>query len=582
MKKANAIWGVKSQLNNSTSLSALLLAKASIVSVLLITTHTAYADDRIVSSGEIVTSPIALSDGDTLNIQHNGAITVTGVQGVTGSGTIANITNAGTVTSNGSNAFSISGFLANFNNTTSGVISAGSRALFANNIGNFTNAGVIESDTFGISVGNIVNFANSGSIKGDTIAIRSATIDNFTNSGTIESGGAQAVVMLGIGSSNINFNAGSIITGTFYIDGVDDTFNFGKGLSAVIKLENGAPDVTNFSSPINFSDSTTRAQADVSSMGIMGDVLADLTNSIGSVAKTRIDLAILGSSNSHDAGYGYGVRNKTGHYWSSGWGATSFKNATSTSAATSSVAAGGLVGVDWDNGDDTLFGMYGGIGLGHISVNVKNGQTTDMQNYTAGTYIARQTDIGMLHFNTLGGVINFDSDRITGNQTARANYKGYFIAPTLGLTNEMELAGRQVFTSVSAGYSGLFLDGYSETGSSNNLTVANRNIHQLNARAEVSWIKEISAPDGRKSKLIPFLGLEGSTGVGGDDTNISFLGKTTTFNPNGNNSVGSVFAGAKFSYEISDKTSVFGRFEASYDTSDTAQAAAQIGLSIKF
>ncbi|WP_162653010.1 autotransporter outer membrane beta-barrel domain-containing protein [Lentilitoribacter sp. Alg239-R112] len=539
---------------------------------------------NLINSGVISGSSRGISASEITNLSNSGMIDG-GLDGISVLD-IVDFSNSGTI-QGGLHGIRATVTVANLINH--GTISGGGGDGIEGNgatITNLINTGSITGGAYGVDAISLANLNNSGTITGGTQGINisgGAGASTITNSGTIDGSSGYSIILSGAEADTINLEPGSILIGGFYLVGAADTVNFGAGLSTIVSLGNNEPGTTNFGSPVNYSDAGTRAQADVSTQSVMGDVLLGVTSSIGNGAQTRIDAASFGGTST---GFGYGTEDnvvgKTGTYWVSGWGTASRTKASSSFATTTHVAGGGLVGADWFDENGDLYGVYGGAGVGRIRVDVKNGQETDTNSFYGGIYGKRQMGEGAITLDLLAGWMNFDSKRIVGMATATAKYNGFFFAPTLGYEKDITLGEQQMLASASVGYSGLYLGGYSETGSAGNLTVASRNIHQLNARGELAWQKEIGSGSEHVTKIQPYLGLEGSVGFGGNNATATFLGATTTFKAANSNSVARGFVGAKFNTAMSENSSVFGRLEASYDTGSTAQIGGKIGFAVKF
>lgn len=549
---------------------------------------------NLINSGTIYGSNAGtLTGGSVSNIYNSGTIYGAGNYGILVIDALTQLTNTGTISGVTHGVVANTVITDLFN---SGTISGGNVGVIASDlITNIVNSGtIIGTNDVGIfSRGSATTLINSGTISGGTgvdlgqtaIATDRAII---TNSGTIEGTGGIAIYLQGIGVDTLNLEAGSILIGTVDMVGANDTINFGKGLSAVVNLGGTEPSSTNFTSPVNYSDASTRVQGDISTLGAMGHVLEDVAGGITSAVRTRLDTVSLSDNleSNNGAGFGYGTRETIGtfggSYWGSVWGSTSHIGSSSFTAATTHATAGSLLGADWIDDSGDLYGVFGGAGLGNIQVDVKRGQKTDTQNFYGGAYSKRQIGEGIFDFNLLGGWINFNSERYVDTETALANYKGWFIAPTIGYNRPITLGNQHLLASTSVGYSGLFLDGYSESGSSSNLTVGSRAIHQLNARGELSWFKEGKITSDRSFNYMPFIGLDARYGIGGNDATVSMLGNTVTFNPGGDAVLTRAFVGTKLNMAINENASVFGRIEASYDTTNTSQLNGQIGFAVKF
>lgn len=565
----------------------------------------------LTNGGTIIGNDIAIEAKTITNLTNSGSITGNNASAIKAD-IIASLTNSGTIIGNDegidvNNAVTVynlvggtitalsDGIKAGDNSkiTNWGTIKGGDEGVELDNNSSVVNYGTIKSGPTdeGVQLGFDASVKNTGTINGGSTGIQIASgrvensgsitgvigieaisgAGNITNSGTVEGTGGIAIKFRGNNSNTLNLNAGSILIGTVDMRGPNDILNFGTGLSTLVKLSRLEPITTNFSSPVNYSDTTTRAQADVSSLGAMRNLLSDITRGIGGVAKTRIDTANNSGSNTGT------------NYWLSRWGSFSSTQSTSSFSQTNLNTAGNLFGADRFDNNGNLVGIYGGSGSGQIAVNVINGQATNTRSFYSGLYSKQQLANGNLNFDLKGGALNFDSERFSDGQNAKAKFRGYFIAPTVGYSKKTTKGQDKMKVSVSAGYSGLFLNRYTEEGlTAGNLSVASRDIHQLNARGELSWFNEIEDASGQTTTITPYLGLEGAMSIGSNNATVDFMGKTTTFNTGNNDTTARTFAGARFNKTITNTMSLFGSVEVSTDIVDNRQLNAQLGLSVRF
>lgn len=546
--------------------------------------------DDLVNSGTI-TGAFGVSGLGISNLKNYGSI-----RGITGdaihaTASISYIYNTGIIDGN-DEGIEVLGALGNLVN--SGVISGGDRGIYTHtDITNLVNSGTISATNFDgvVAGGRIDLLTNSGNISGTTgIRVSGALLQGseIINSGIIEGTGGTAITFAGGNFNTIQLEAGSVLIGTVDFTGPNSILSFGKGLSSIITLSGTEPGMTNFTSPVNYSDGTTRAQGDASYLGALDDLLEGVSGSITTTVKTRLHAAkssITNRNNDND-GFAYVNAEDTGEqnnsFWASGWFSAKSIGSTSSFAPTYYTAGGSVLGMDRTDVDGEVTGIYGGGGFGRFGVDVKRGQTIHTQNVYGGFYSQRNIGAGSLNINILGGRMSFDSNRAVEAENAEARYNGWFFAPTIGYEQELEIGEQQLLASGSIGYSGMFLEGYTESGSSSNLTVGARNIHQLNARGEISWLKYDASIAGHLINYAPYVGLEGRYNVGSNAATVGMLGNTATFDVGGSRSLARAFIGTKFDKAISETSQVFGRFEASHDTSNSAQFNAQIGFSVKF
>ena len=115
-----------------------------------------------------------------------------------------------------------------------------------------------------------------------------------------------------------------------------------------------------------------------------------------------------------------------------------------------------------------------------------------------------------------------------GVETASAEYDGYFIAPELFASME---AGNGFAVSGKLRYTGYFLDGFSEQGSSGAVTVDSRDMHLLNGRLQLDTRHESTLSDGSENVINFYVGVEGQSNLGSDDDQRCVAGAANCVRP---------------------------------------------------
>jgi len=134
--------------------------------------------------------------------------------------------------------------------------------------------------------------------------------------------------------------------------------------------------------------------------------------------------------------------------------------------------------------------------------------------------------------------------------------------------------------SVRLRYTGLFLDGYAENGAAGNLTVSDRDIHQLQGRLQFAFPMQYLL-DGKHVRFAPRFGIEVRSVIDGENVNATLLGQSIIFDPDGQDEVVSGFAGADLTVQYNPSTTFFGTFEANTDD-DSYQLSGHAGARIRF
>ncbi|CAN0600031.1 unnamed protein product, partial [Ectocarpus sp. 12 AP-2014] len=220
---------------------------------------------------------------------------------------------------------------------------------------------------------------------------------------------------------------------------------------------------------------------------------------------------------------------------------------------------GGLAaGIDVPLDSLTSLGVMAGFALS-TSENEIDTQTTDTTSYYAGVYASTQA-LGLAWDGALTvGYADFEQERIaannlvaTGLETANADFGGWFINPQVTATRQANnpLAGIGIGLlrgsyaleqSLTLSYAGLFLDGYTETNTTNPLTLDTRAIHVASARAALA---------------LPFE----ATHIGGAVTTLRLIGGLEARTQFGENTISGVLLGQAVSTTLDDEEATLGAF----------------------
>jgi outer membrane autotransporter protein len=186
--------------------------------------------------------------------------------------------------------------------------------------------------------------------------------------------------------------------------------------------------------------------------------------------------------------------------WASGFGGESKQNADGVVLPATDVAHGGAPGIDRAFGPNLRLGAFAGGGASREDVELSV-QSINSTYAFGGAYGRFDWATQYLDFSLYGGSISNSSSRgITNNtvasgfETATASYGGWFISPALSNGYRIPFKDILVTPRVSVRYVGGSLDGYSESGSEQDLSVGRRSINDLEERAEVefSTLKPVS------------------------------------------------------------------------------------------
>ncbi|MCB1480935.1 MAG: autotransporter outer membrane beta-barrel domain-containing protein [Rhodobiaceae bacterium] len=595
----------------------------------------------IVNSGAVTGANNGMEFSDVLLIDNSGTVTGTTRDGLSSSdietfrntGTIAgndnglsaidfgSFFNAGTIT--GTNGGGVDGrdFMS-FNNT--GAITGMFIGVNAEDIGTFSNTGTITGQNgYGVFVdGAAPIFFNSGTITGfdpgvlvddpsvsfvntgvisssNDDAVQIDTYQTFTNSGTlIAAAGNDAIRAAGI--DTLTLLEGSNIQGGLSIGGTT-TLVTGPGLSVDLTFNSGTQAIGSTSGNPFAQAGRNIVVADTTNMTLQDDLLADLTGGISGGVRNRLSAlgGGMGESSSayaaspyltgyfgagDDAGSGTSGGSDT-RFWGSSFGTIRHQFDSDDASDATFGQAGLMFGADgWTSGD-ARFGIFAGAALAGID---SGAQETKTDSYFGGLYGQWAFGGGTLDAVLTAGFSGNDQDRDVANnlvpggiETANADYDGWFVAPELTYTHPYEIAGRTFEAAATLRYAGLFLDGYTETGVTSPMTVADRAVHLATPRMQLGMPGVIEHETGAVTRTLAYAGIEMRAQFGGDTVTGSILAQAVTFTPGGDDVTGGIFAGGRFEQVWNEALALFGGFEVMLDTAGL-QASTQGGVRVRF
>jgi outer membrane autotransporter protein len=261
--------------------------------------------------------------------------------------------------------------------------------------------------------------------------------------------------------------------------------------------------------------------------------------------------------------------------WTSGFGGERHQSANGLVLPTDDWAYGAAMGVDRMFGGNLRLGAFVGAGGGREAVEL-NVQTIDSTYVFGGGYGRFDWATQYLDFALYGGGVDNKSARQVANNTvangleiATASYGGWFISPEVTYGYGIPFNAVTVTPRLRLRYVGGELDGYSETGSMQNLSVGGRSINDIEERGEV----EFSTVSGG-FKGTAYVGIVGLERLGNPTINTVLLSQNLSFTtPEQASAVGGVL-GAGLQYQALPNVKLFvtGEGIAMSDKSDSFAA----------
>lgn len=511
-----------------------------------ITTSGNYADaieansaNTITNSGTITTfgnaaTGIEAEDDNTIN--NSGTITTFnfaghGIEVISGNFVI----NGGTITTSGLSAKGISADNDNTITNSGSITTSGDEAagLEADDYNTVANSGTIitrGSDSTGLEVDNRNQVANSGTITtfGEDAHGLKAYDDNvLTNSGSIVVWG-EGSIGVQADDDNVIVHSGRVVSArgksfeldddnTLYlvapafiggeIDLGDDTrVNITTGPSHSIlwelsegSMDNGAPSIDG-TVPWFYNPTTEQiATFDPTGLAAQADALADLGGDVSGLIAGRFARAVAEGSADGAAVTGAWVSGFAGRASHDGNAGTLDRDVTTSGVA---------IGLDGALSETVTLGLLAGWGWSAIDASSRWSAAQDVEanGFFAALYGRAGGDGLFVDAALMGGSQDHDSRRFVndnlapmGESFAEASYGSWWIAPQAGIGYSMAApAGWTLTPYASARWSFQALDGYSETGTNANATVAGRDVSVLETRMQLS---------GERQTVIGLLGL---------------------------------------------------------------------------
>jgi hypothetical protein len=599
----------------------------------------------IMNTGSITGTDSGIDVLDLNNLINTGSITGENTDGVyVDGGTIGNLFNSGFITGGVDGVFaqSITSLI-----NSGAITGTSSVGIAAESLSALTNDGTITGGDDGIDVHYITDLINNGSITGQDEGVKASEITLLTNNGTITGGGASdesgidadfgTVVNNGLiqggigiefdrkddsgvanlgnakitnngtiksfsgtsgvaidfqqtGSDTLTLGTNSVIVGSVGWDGVDDTLNLVSNVSNVIKFSN-LPDTINNQSNFVVLDGTTLIQMDTTFLASIDDVIGATSNSVNNVVSNQLNDAVFGNSSTQAQAYnsvdGDGVKS----VWNSNWFSYNQLDTSNNLSDDATQSMGSLFGIDRTSQSGSKYGAYAGFGISHTKVGSAFSHEIDADSLIFGVYSQFETHDLNVGINLQAGQIHFDSARtvannnvISGTETASASFDSVYFAPNINLSKEItQEDGFTIIPSLALGYTGIYVDRYSETGSSANATIASRTIHQLEGKAKLGVRYDWMSDNDVEYVFLPYAGLEGRVASGDiDQVTGTLSGTTTTFNPGGDKSVGAAFVGVNINAKISEAARFESALEAKYDSAGQLGVSSNWGVKFKF
>ncbi|AZO74166.1 autotransporter outer membrane beta-barrel domain-containing protein [Mesorhizobium sp. M1D.F.Ca.ET.043.01.1.1] len=546
---------------------------------------------HIVNNGAIEALGVAtygiISDAPGGRIDNRGFIGVAGAAaaGIIGAGPDLRISNSGSI-----EAFGIAAAGIVWQNDGLRVDNTGSIAvsgLASIGIGASGNdVAIVNSGPVGVSgtgatgIGTLSGNAaitNSGSVVVDgASAVGIAALgDNsvITNSGRVFSD-QSAAIYFGAPGATLNLLGGTAIQGPIAFSGGGNTLTFGPALNAVMSFVGSGPPQTILTGGRPFVTSgNSVAVVDTSGFASSAPLVEDIVDGIVGAVEARMPTPggdVLAPHNGPDS-------------WISTFGAIRSQGASGASAGFSEALGGVVAGAERRSGDGFLGGVLLGGAAGSTEVD-HDAQEIVHRGVFAGGYLGYDGGARFAEAAFVAGVLQERSRRRVANnlalggvETARADFNGVFLSPSVTLGTRMPVMAGTLVPSLRLRYVGLILDDYSETGSDGDLAVSGRDVNVFEARGQLALaLAPVSTPSQTWQTTLR-AGID-AIAQDSDELSATLLGQDISFAAGGRKAVFRGFAGADVAAEVGAGMTLNAGFEAGYgsDNAFTVRGRARL------
>lgn len=553
-------------------------------------------DQMLDNAGSIATTGAfgygVYSQNADATIDNSGSIATTGAfgYGIYSLGVDATIDNSGSITTADAFGYGIfsagagatitsSGSIATTQSFGYGIFSAGADATITNS-GDIATTGALGDGIY--SAGADATITNSGSIAATgsiSTGINAAGADaTVINSGSII---AYEAIRFSQGNATLKLLSGSAIQGSLFFSGTGNTVSFGPGLNAVMTFTGaGIPGTIETSGNPFAIDGNTIAVLDRTGFALKEDMALSLAGDIaGAVGRgTSTCLAADGTPSGE-------AEDCSTTAWLAGFGGFGGREGDESSVASAYGHGGALAGVEFSPGD----GFTGGLFIGGAAARGSAGTAdeTALSGGVAGGHAGFARDGYFVDFYAAMGVLDTDSERTVANNsidfgvsTASGTEGGSFFNPAVTIGADLDTASGILTPSLRLRYTALKLDGYAETGSSDELVVDARTVHELEIRAQAALALTPVATEAGEASWTLRAGADAIDRRG--DVSAELLGQDVTFTSAAAGTLYRGFAGVDLDYALAGGDSLFGDLELRLDDQLGQSAAAHVGLTGAF
>ncbi len=249
---------------------------------------------------------------------------------------------------------------------------------------------------------------------------------------------------------------------------------------------------------------------------------------------------------------------------------------------------GGAIGADRLAWPDLRLGGFVGGGAINTSIDLNSGSgASDI--VFAGVYGRKDLGPAFVDFALLGGHTGNRTTRNINNNTlangleiATASFGGWFFSPEIAAGYRYDFApGWTVTPAGRLRYLAANYDGFTETGSTANLTAGGRTLQNAEERADLTLTRTLLSDAGRFQVGLT-AGVLGQQRTGSGTVNAILLGQALAFATPGKSSISGGYAGASLDWRTRSGVSLFAAAEYTAMTDSSNTVTGKAGLRYGF
>jgi outer membrane autotransporter protein len=278
--------------------------------------------------------------------------------------------------------------------------------------------------------------------------------------------------------------------------------------------------------------------------------------------------------------------------WARGFAGKRVQDADGVLSRTENQFYGGMLGADWQAGPNWRLGLFAGGGETKSSLDLNAGETRSTLVF-GGAYARTRFANTFLHLTVQGGHSGNDTRRQINNnlaaggiETATASFDGWYVSPEahLGIDHALGAWGGASYTltpSLRVRYLYASFDGYTETGSTANLTVGSRSVQDFEERGELKFTRTQAFGATAAIATSIYGGVLAVQRIGDTTVDAALLGQAIPFATPGEDNVWGGYGGLGLTWRA-ERVTVFGAAEYTALSDDSSIVSGRAGLRVAF